>query len=323
MSLARSLGGTQQQQQQLPPQQQPQGTPIAQNAPTQAPVAAQPTITPPPPTETPPSGTGPGGCVLNAAFVADLTIPDNTLEAPGASFVKSWRVKNTGTCNWDASYQLIFAEGNQMSGPASVPINPTASGGTADLSVNLTAPAAPSSPNYIGKWRLKASNGVIFGGLTVVIVVPAPPTSAPTAAPTAVPPTAAPPGPGVTLVAIPPGGIIVSCVLFGTCPGQKIDHYVGSWSGGTCGGFMSADISKSGSTLNISVSGLFGGGLISALTGNVPFGGEPVHYDYNYSIGFPLNLDYTFHVVLDMPDNVNTLHVVTTGDASLDCNLIK
>ncbi len=200
-SLACSLGGGDTTQPTAIPQQ-PQGTPpgqvtlppIAQV--TLPPVVEQPTITPqvptltpapsPTPTDTPPSGTGPGGCVLNAAFVADLTIPDNTIEAPNASFIKTWRIKNNGTCTWDPSYQLVFAEGNQMNGPAGVPINNTLPGANLDVSVNLKAPSLPSGTPYIGKWRLKASNGVIFGGFTVVIVVPLPasPTPTPTASAT-------------------------------------------------------------------------------------------------------------------------------------------
>jgi hypothetical protein len=203
VSLACSLGGSQPTATPAPPQpQQPQGTPISQNVPpTQAPIVGQPTITPAAPTETPPSGTGPGGCVLNAAFVADLTIPDDTVFAPNASFVKTWRIKNNGTCTWDPSYQLAFAEGNQLDGPAGVPINNTLPGANLDVSVNLKAPSLPSGTPYIGKWRLKASNGVIFGGVTVRIVVPLPATAAPTSAPTAAPtagstaaPTTAAPG---------------------------------------------------------------------------------------------------------------------------------
>jgi peptidoglycan hydrolase-like protein with peptidoglycan-binding domain len=195
-SLACSLGGSQQAATQAPPPQ-PQGTPLAQNVPpTQAPIIGQPTITTAPqptaqPTTTPIVGSGPGGCVLNAAFVADLTIPDDTVFAPNASFVKTWRIKNTGTCTWDAGYQLIFAEGNQMSGPAGVPINVTAPGANLDVSVNLKAPAAPSATPYKGVWTLKASNSVIFGGkYTVIIVVPLTPTAEPTIAPTVAPTTA-------------------------------------------------------------------------------------------------------------------------------------
>jgi hypothetical protein len=134
------------------------------------------------PTETPLSGTGPGGCVLKEQFVADVTIPDNTVIAPGAAFVKTWRIGNTGTCNWDATYQLVFADGNQLSGPAAVPINFVAPAATLEISINLVAPTAPGT--YTGRWRLKASNGVIFGGVTVVIVVPATPTPTATLTPT-------------------------------------------------------------------------------------------------------------------------------------------
>lgn len=150
-------------------------------------VSPSPMVPPSPtvrPSETPLSGTGPGGCVLKIEFVADVTIPDNTILAPSAAFVKTWRIRNNGTCNWD-SYQLVFAEGNQMGGPAAVNINPTAPNNTVDVSVNLVAPAAPG--NYSGRWRLRASNGIIFGGLTVVIQVPATPTPTATITPTLAP----------------------------------------------------------------------------------------------------------------------------------------
>lgn len=146
--------------------------------------AASPTATTTtvPPTETPPSGTGPGGCVLKEEYVADVTIPDNTVLAPGAAFLKTWRVKNTGTCTWDTTYQLVFADGNQMGGPAGVNVNSTAPNATVDISVNLLAPT--TSGTHTARWRLKASNGAIFGGVTVVIVVPATPTPTATITPT-------------------------------------------------------------------------------------------------------------------------------------------
>ena len=126
-SMACSLGGS------AVPTTEPTGTTIAEQpstriSPTVPPVAPSetPTKAPPtaiPPTETP-TGSGPGGCILNEQFVADVTIPDGTVLAPSSAFVKTWRVKNTGTCNWE-NYQLIFATGEQMSGPASVAINNT------------------------------------------------------------------------------------------------------------------------------------------------------------------------------------------------------
>ncbi len=131
------------------------------------------------------TGVADGGCTLNAAFVADLTIPDGTVLNPKAAFVKTWRVKNSGTCDWTAGTQLVFADGDQMSGPVAVAVPATGAGGTADISVNLITPAAPG--NYSGRWRLRSPDGTVFGGLTVVIVVPGTPTATPSPTPTATP----------------------------------------------------------------------------------------------------------------------------------------
>ena len=149
-------------------------------APTVVPTKAPPT--PVPPTETP-TGSGPGGCILSVQFIADVTIPDGTVLAPGSSFPKTWRVKNNGTCNWE-NYQLIFATGEQMGGPAAVNVNNTPANGTVDVSVNLVAPSAPGE--HKGGWRFRATNGSVFGGVTVVISVPLPATATPLPAATAV-----------------------------------------------------------------------------------------------------------------------------------------
>jgi hypothetical protein len=185
-SLACSLGtgSTPQPAVTIPGSPQPAQTlpPVARVTPSPA-IGA--TSTNAPPTETPLSGTGPDGCTLKEEFVADVTIPDNTTLSPGASFVKTWRVKNAGTCSWGAGYQLVFADGNQLNGPAAVNVDNTAPNATADISVDLVAPTAPG--NYTGRWRLRSSNGVIFGGVTVVIIVPATvtPTATVTPEPTA------------------------------------------------------------------------------------------------------------------------------------------
>jgi len=116
---------------------------------------------------------------LNAAFVADVTIPDNTPFAPGSPFVKTWRVKNSGTCDWGDGFQLVFASGEQMGGPASVPLSSVAAGATTDVSVNLTAPSEPGT--HKGVWRIRSKEGTVFGSnLTVVIAVSGPSSAATT-----------------------------------------------------------------------------------------------------------------------------------------------
>src|SRR5512136_442115 len=52
----------------------------------------------------------------NSAFVADVTIPDHTILAPGQVFEKTWTFKNTGTCTWKPGYTIIFMNGNAMRG---------------------------------------------------------------------------------------------------------------------------------------------------------------------------------------------------------------
>lgn len=171
-----------------------------------------PTAVPPPTpnvtTVPTPAVTSPPGCTDQAAFVADVTFPDGTLVSPGQVFLKTWRLRNSGSCAWTTDYALVFASGDRMGGPAEAPF-PTnvPPGGTVDLSVALTAPAGTGT--YTGNWRLRNAQGQVFGlgptadAFIVVVTVglatatptpatPVPPTVTPVL-PTPLPPTATPP----------------------------------------------------------------------------------------------------------------------------------
>ncbi len=113
-------------------------------------------VTPVPTTPTPGSGCD------KAQFIADVTVPDGTVYAPGAAFKKTWRLKNVGTCTWTTGYSLVFSSGEKMGGPTSAPF-PTgvAPGQTVDLTVNLTAPNTGGT--YRGNWMLKNSSNAVFG----------------------------------------------------------------------------------------------------------------------------------------------------------------
>jgi len=124
------------------------------------------TLTPTQPVSTPePASPGPlpaTGCVDRASFVSDVTVPDNTYLSPGQSFVKTWRLQNSGTCTWTADYALVFAGGHSMGGLSSVPLqHPVPPDSTVDLSVSLTAPAGNGA--YEGKWQLRDASGNFFG----------------------------------------------------------------------------------------------------------------------------------------------------------------
>jgi hypothetical protein len=126
-------------------------------------------------------------CTYDASFVTDVTIPPDTVLTPNSPFTKIWRVMNSGSCDWEAGFQLVFASGEQMGGPASVPISVTPAGSTVDINVGLIAPA--SYGGHSGVWRLRNSDGTIFGPyLTVTIIVPAPATATATSTYTSTPP---------------------------------------------------------------------------------------------------------------------------------------
>jgi hypothetical protein len=91
-----------------------------------------------------------------------VTIPDGATINPGVAFTKTWRVKNTGTCNWTSSYSLAFTGGDQMSGPASIFLpRSVAPGQVIDLSVNLIAPNFAGT--YRGAWQLRNLSGKLIG----------------------------------------------------------------------------------------------------------------------------------------------------------------
>lgn len=101
-------------------------------------------------------------CTDRAEFIADVTVPDGADFSPGQAFVKTWRLRNSGTCTWTSSYDLVFDHGDAMGGPASQALPGLVHPGAAvDLSINLTAPG--SEGGYKGYWLLRNSEGMLYG----------------------------------------------------------------------------------------------------------------------------------------------------------------
>lgn len=120
-------------------------------------------------------------CTSDAVFMADVTIPAGAIIEPGHTFVKAWRVGNTGTCEWDSSYALVFVNGNQFGAP-SAPITAASPGQEATISLSMVAPTEPGT--YHGTWQLQDAAGQPFGELlSVVINVQDAPTITPTERP--------------------------------------------------------------------------------------------------------------------------------------------
>lgn len=101
-------------------------------------------------------------CTDDATFVEDVTVPDDTTFPANHSFIKTWQIKNSGTCTWDTSYAVVFDSGEQMAGTSPTPLpKVVAPGETVDISVSFTTPGA--SGTYQSDWLLQNGKGVKFG----------------------------------------------------------------------------------------------------------------------------------------------------------------
>lgn len=99
-------------------------------------------------------------------FLKDITYPDDTEISLGDTFVKTWRLKNTGSCTWNSSYSIVFDKGDAMlpSGSQSsfqLTTGTVAPGQEIDISITLQAP--DKTGTYEGFWKLRNGNGVLFG----------------------------------------------------------------------------------------------------------------------------------------------------------------
>jgi hypothetical protein len=108
-------------------------------------------------------------CTLGAVFAADVTIPDNTPIDAGQSFVKTWSIRNTGTCDWGSGYLLTFVDGDQMGGPQAASVPETAAGETAEVSVEMVAPTEAGT--YRGNWQVCVNETECFGDKFYVQIV--------------------------------------------------------------------------------------------------------------------------------------------------------
>lgn len=169
----------------------------------------------PPPTPEPTSAP----CIDAMQFVDDLSYDDKDLTEfpvldPGKTFQKGWRIKNTGTCEWNKAYFIKYVKGSdplaQMGGQPTSIKGSIGPGQTYDMYVDLVAPKVAGK--YVGHWQMHNSAGVPFGQTVWVAIevrdtAPGVPTSTATVAASPTPPIPASPVPTATNVppsAVPP-----------------------------------------------------------------------------------------------------------------------
>jgi hypothetical protein len=101
----------------------------------------------------------------NSVFEGDVTVPDGTIFKPGVDFTKIWAIRNTGSCQWDEGYALVFVGGDKAIDPYNFEFKKTSdiveSGEGINIAIKLTAPLQPG--DYQGHWRMRNDKGYYFG----------------------------------------------------------------------------------------------------------------------------------------------------------------
>ena len=119
------------------------------------------------PTDTPTVPVDASGATLtplpcdNASFVADITYPDGSEVTPEQDFVKTWKIKNTGTCIWGTGYTVIFAYGERMGGVSELLPAAVAPGEEVEVSVRFKAPT--NTGEFTSTWRMANASNSPFG----------------------------------------------------------------------------------------------------------------------------------------------------------------
>jgi len=103
-------------------------------------------------------------------FVADVNVPDNTPMTPGQDFIKTWKVKNNGSCEWGPGYVLAYAEyTDKMSGQFVALTDVVLPGEEVDVSVQFKAPTQAGT--YLSAWQMRNPAGVTFEEIIFVKIL--------------------------------------------------------------------------------------------------------------------------------------------------------
>ena len=97
-----------------------------------------------------------------ATILAEATYPDAGNVPAGSNFMKTWRIRNDGTCTWESGTQLVFLSGERMSLMEAYTLATQAlPGGVMEISAGFTAPT--KSGTFSGNWQLLSIDGQVFG----------------------------------------------------------------------------------------------------------------------------------------------------------------
>jgi hypothetical protein len=108
-------------------------------------------------------------CIDGLTFVADVTIPDNTIVAAGSTLDKQWLVQNSGSCNWDNLYRLRLINGVDLDAAPEQALYPARAGIQATLQIIFIAPLEIGE--YLSEWQAFDAKGIPFGDAFFIKIV--------------------------------------------------------------------------------------------------------------------------------------------------------
>ena len=118
----------------------------------------------------PPVSTARLACLNQATLVTEFTNPAGTQLNPGQIFQKTWRIRNNGTCEWNAGYYFDNVNGVALGG-SRVTLAPFRLGEEREITVSMQAPTRGGT--HRGEWQVHDDQGRAFERVFVVeIVVP-------------------------------------------------------------------------------------------------------------------------------------------------------
>jgi hypothetical protein len=105
----------------------------------------------------------------DAKWVADVTVPDGTEMTPGQDFVKTWRIRNTGSCTWGTGYTILHGYDEKMDGVPEPLTTAVAPGEEVEISVRFKAPSGVGE--HRSYWRMQNATNSAFGEFFYVTIV--------------------------------------------------------------------------------------------------------------------------------------------------------
>jgi hypothetical protein len=114
----------------------------------------------------------PKPAALHASFVSDLSIPDGTVMRFGKSFIKSWKLRNSGTSPWPCDCTLVHQkdEGSSMTSTKVVQLPGDVPPGY-DVTINIAMTSPTKAGRHTSFWQMTDPSGNPFGNYVFVDII--------------------------------------------------------------------------------------------------------------------------------------------------------